>query len=336
MRRVSVCIPAYNGAKYLPATLESVCRQRHDDLEIIVVDDASPDNTREVVESWPDPRVRYVRNEKNLGVPGNLERALNLATGEYVGIYEDQDLFHPDLFARSVTIMERDRDVGFVATGVRIINFESNTVAVYTRPWAEVLDGAWVARQLLTRPYAAFGVSNLIRRSALVQIQRPWFDARYWWYADIHLWLRLASRNRVGYIRDPLISMRMRPPGHFLSDKHWQSLRIVNTIHRDDWRLGYPAGGISSKVGWVGYAIRRDFSALWTLAMEQSRDTRANMDGGIAALEEVATLPGRFLSRLICRLPLHSIREPGRRIWEHLARARRRRQQRRAFGQSVE
>jgi len=334
--RVSVCIPAYNGAKYLPAALTSLTRQTFEDLEIIVVDDTSPDNTREVVEACRDPRVRYVRNPKNLGVPGNLERALVLARGEYLGIYEDQDLFHPELLARSVSILNRDPGVGFVATGVRLIDFEDNTVAVYTRPWAEVLDGRWVARCLLTRPYAAFGVSNLIRRSALAQIERPWFDGRYWWYADIHLWLRLAARFRVGYIREPLISMRIRPSGHFLSDKHWQSLRVINTLHRDDWSYGYPEGGLASALGWAIFALRRDRNALWTLAAERARGESGHIEEGVAVLAEMATFPVQILARIIRHLPLHRIRGLGKRVWARMAKARRRRQQVRAFGRAVE
>ena len=73
---VSVCIPAYNSAIYIKKTMESVLSQKYENIELVVVDDCSRDNTVEVVRSVDDPRVRLVQNTDNLGMTGNWNKCL--------------------------------------------------------------------------------------------------------------------------------------------------------------------------------------------------------------------------------------------------------------------
>ena len=93
---VSVCIPAYNSARYIRTTMESGLGQKYENIELVVVDDCSKDDTVEIVRSVRDPRVRLVRNEKNLGMTGNWNKCLAEARGEYIKLICADDVLYED------------------------------------------------------------------------------------------------------------------------------------------------------------------------------------------------------------------------------------------------
>ena len=107
---VSVCIPTYLGGATLGASIASVLAQSHTDFELIVLDDNSPDDTRDVVAQFHDSRLVYRRNEINLGPQGNWNQCLSVAQGTYFKLLPHDDLLHPDCLARQIGILESDRN----------------------------------------------------------------------------------------------------------------------------------------------------------------------------------------------------------------------------------
>src|SRR5678815_3231547 len=106
--RVSIVLPTYKRAHVLPGAIASVLSQTHANLELIVVDDNSPDGTRDVVASFRDPRIRYVRNEPNLKLPRALNRGFSLSRGEYLSWTSDDNLYANTAIERMVAVM-RDK-----------------------------------------------------------------------------------------------------------------------------------------------------------------------------------------------------------------------------------
>ena len=92
---VSVILTTYNGEKYIAETLESVLNQTYTNLEIIIVDDASTDNTVQIIKSYNDKRIKLYSNDKNLGIGHNTNRALSLATGEFIMMQDHDDISSP-------------------------------------------------------------------------------------------------------------------------------------------------------------------------------------------------------------------------------------------------
>lgn len=99
---VSIVLPTYKRAHLLPDAIRNILDQAYANFELIIVDDNSPDNTREVVASFTDPRIHYVRNEPNLKLPRALNRGFSLARGEYVTWTSDDNLFAPTAIQRMV------------------------------------------------------------------------------------------------------------------------------------------------------------------------------------------------------------------------------------------
>src|SRR5262245_1141872 len=112
MPRFTIGISTYNRADLLREALEAALGQTYPDVEILVCDNASQDRTAEVVESYGD-RVRYHRNATNIGMYPNFAKAIELASGEYFSLLQDDDLIHRDFVRRALEAFARDDDVVF-------------------------------------------------------------------------------------------------------------------------------------------------------------------------------------------------------------------------------
>lgn len=115
MPLVSVVIPTYNRAEFLPRAVESVLRQTVDDFELIVVDDASTDDTEAVVERFDDPRVEYVRHGTNRGGSAARNTGIERSSGEYIAFLDSDDEWYPRKLERQVEEL-RSRSDEWVAT----------------------------------------------------------------------------------------------------------------------------------------------------------------------------------------------------------------------------
>lgn len=110
MARFTIGIPTYNRAHYLRRSLQSACDQTWPDVEVLVSDNASTDETPEIVRSFGD-RVRYHRNPENIGMWPNFLRLTELADGDYFSWLQDDDLIHCDFARRAAEVFESDKDI---------------------------------------------------------------------------------------------------------------------------------------------------------------------------------------------------------------------------------
>src|SRR5262249_61997367 len=103
---VSLCIPVWNGAAFLPEALASALGQTFRDFELLVVDDASDDASAAIAAAAGDPRLRLLRNERRLGIPGCWNRCLEEARGVYVKFLFQDDLLAPGALATLVNALD--------------------------------------------------------------------------------------------------------------------------------------------------------------------------------------------------------------------------------------
>jgi glycosyltransferase involved in cell wall biosynthesis len=153
--KVSVCIPTYNGAEFVAKAIESVLAQTFADFELLVIDDSSNDATVDIVRSFTDPRMRICRNEKRLGIPGNWNRCLSLARGEYICLFHQDDIMLPENLERKVQVLASDATIGFVHSAARMLLEDSAPTALEN--WIEdtdhdfITDGVIYFRKLFFR-----------------------------------------------------------------------------------------------------------------------------------------------------------------------------------------
>lgn len=135
MPKVSVCIPTYNTARYLPEAIESVLEQSFTDYELVICDNASTDQTAEICSSYDDPRIRYARFEEKTNQAGNFNRCLQEAQGEFITILHADDLLLQGFLADRVKRLE-DREIGLVFGAVQIVDRQSAIISTQSR-WSE-------------------------------------------------------------------------------------------------------------------------------------------------------------------------------------------------------
>jgi glycosyltransferase involved in cell wall biosynthesis len=130
---LSVGLPVYNGLPYLAETLRSVRDAEFQDYELIVCDNASTDGTREVVQHFArdDARIRYFRNERNIGAARNFNRSFELARGKYFRWLASDDLHSHGAIARCVDVLERDPSVFLAFPLTRVIDEKGNVTEDY-------------------------------------------------------------------------------------------------------------------------------------------------------------------------------------------------------------
>ena len=132
--KVSVITPTYNSEKFIKETLESIINQTHKNLEVLVVDDCSKDNTIEIVKSFNDSRIKLFQNEKNSGAAYSRNKALSEATGDYIAFLDGDDLWYKDKLEKQLTFM-LDNNYVFCYTKYELIDENSNRLGIiYTGP----------------------------------------------------------------------------------------------------------------------------------------------------------------------------------------------------------
>ena len=121
--KVSVCIPVFNGENYLHDCIQSVLEQNYGNFELLIMDNCSTDSTQLIVSKIQDNRIRYVRNDKNIGVYNNFSKCIAEAFGEYFILLPHDDLLLPGCLSNYVEKFE-DKSIGLVYSSVKIVNAE--------------------------------------------------------------------------------------------------------------------------------------------------------------------------------------------------------------------
>ena len=127
---VSIGIPTYNRANsYLRCALRSAVSQTYKNIEIIVSDNCSPDNTESVVREFNDPRIRYYKQNENIGPSKNRDFCLEQARGEYFALLLDDDLIDDDFISTCMDAVKCHREPGLILTGARQVDSEGNVLS---------------------------------------------------------------------------------------------------------------------------------------------------------------------------------------------------------------
>src|SRR5262245_22399918 len=150
--QVSFCIPVWNGAAFLPEALASALGQTLREFELLVVDDASDDASAAIAAAAGDPRIRLLRNERRLGIPGCWNRCLAEARGEYVKFLFQDDLLTPGALATLVNALERE-PTAVLAFGRREIRHEGDgDMPLRGEIYSAALEGFYAALRAAPSP----------------------------------------------------------------------------------------------------------------------------------------------------------------------------------------
>jgi glycosyltransferase involved in cell wall biosynthesis len=185
--RVTVVMAAHDDAPFLGAALDSVLGQTFGDFELIVVDDASTDTSREIVKRYRDPRVRLLVNATNLGGGATRNRGWAGGGGEYVANLDGNDVALPERLARQVAYLDAHPAVGAVGAQAIVIDAKGRRVGALWRPVTE-LGIRWC--RIFQSP--VIHSSAMFRRSVVGR-----YDERYRYGEDFDLFRRIATIHNL-------------------------------------------------------------------------------------------------------------------------------------------
>jgi glycosyltransferase involved in cell wall biosynthesis len=202
---VSVIIPAYNYGRYLESCLTSVLSQPGVDLEVLVIDDASTDETRHVAMGMAatDPRVEVRSHVRNLGHIATYNEGLAWASGDYIALLSADDLLTPGALARAAQLLDAHPEVGLVYGGAVLFQDGTELPDARTpeRPKWEIRPGRdWIRARCRAAESAIVSPEVVVRAS--LQRAVGGYRAELPHTGDLEMWLRFACRSDVGRLPD--------------------------------------------------------------------------------------------------------------------------------------
>lgn len=227
---ISVIIATFNRSGYLRQAIASVLAQTYPDLEPIVVDDGSSDDTAAVVAGFADPRIRYIY-QANQGRSAARNRGLAEARGRYIAFLDDDDLYLPHKLALQVQRLDSDPTLGLVAGGARIVDADGALL----RTWR-----TWEDQPHLTLPACLYALplltcAVLFRREWLARLAH-WFDPEMDRAEDTDFWLRLLIAGcKMDWTPDIVCAYRQHPANSQQdSERYYHGyLRLLDKLYAE-------------------------------------------------------------------------------------------------------
>ena len=213
MPKVSVLLSNYNGDKHLDESISSVLSQTYKDFEFIIVDDASTDSSRKVIENYHDKRIKKYYAEKNRNIAYSLNLALSMASGEYIARIDSDDVWELNKLEIQVQYMENHSECGACFTKVNIIDEYSNIANDMYDEYFQLFNSAenksqreWL-RFFFYQGNCLCHPSVVIRRNVLEHVG-GYYHLAYVPAEDYELWTRIVMKYPIHILEEKLVRYR--------------------------------------------------------------------------------------------------------------------------------
>ncbi|MCX7705662.1 MAG: glycosyltransferase family 2 protein [bacterium] len=281
---VTIGIPTYNSSRYIKDCLSSVLNQSYCNVEIIIVDNGSTDDTEKIVFSFKDPRIRFYRNPENIYCYGSYNVIISLAKTELIAIYHSDDMYKPSMVEEQVKFLQDKQNVMAVFTEADIINSEGEFIGEWRIP-QELVDSRMLDFRTAFNKFMKYGdflvcpsgmfVKNVFNEVGLFKEEKffsttndtLWLELlkKYgmernmiFTANDLEMWLRILQKFPVGILHKKLMYYRVHPgQGSSLYSTSYENFFIVmdyyeryarenNFISEHYWKYY-----ISKKIRWL-------------------------------------------------------------------------------------
>jgi len=203
--KISVIIPTYNKAQYLKEAIESVLNQAYKEIEVIVIDDGSTDDTGEVIKSFDDTRIIYFF-QKNKGPAAARNSGLKKAKGRYVAFLDSDDLWLSGKLKRQMDFIEKNPEIELLGTGCYEITDKGKIIGKKIFP----IKNKILQKDLIK--YNPFIQSSIIiRREVFGKVGL--YNQKFRESEDYDLWLRIAENHKIANLVEPLVMKRYYKEG---------------------------------------------------------------------------------------------------------------------------
>lgn len=198
---VSVIIPTYNRAHLVERAINSVLNQTYQDFEIIVVDDCSNDDTEAVIKRFHDPRIRYIRHEKNQGGSAARNTGIRAAHGEIIAFLDSDDEWMPEKLFEQVRVLREDPNCDAVYTDIYFVHEDGKMI---THRFPKVNGNIYY--ELLKKNVVGTTSTVLLRRQCFDTVGL--FDESLPSCQDWDMWIRISKNYKFRKIDKPLVKYK--------------------------------------------------------------------------------------------------------------------------------
>lgn len=200
---VSVVMAVYNGAARLRQAVECILTQTCDDLEFIVIDDGSTDDTSSILDTYTDPRIVRLKNDTNLGLTQSLNKGLATATGEFIARQDCDDYSYPSRLTKQVTHLNANHSIILQGTAAREVGESGEDFGRLSHPRTDTTI-RW--KMLLHNSFVHSSV--MLRRETLCKHKLK-YDPQLSYSQDFDLWSRLMFYGHVANLSETLIDLHL-------------------------------------------------------------------------------------------------------------------------------
>ncbi|NJL79246.1 MAG: glycosyltransferase family 2 protein [Richelia sp. RM2_1_2] len=219
-KKVSVIIPLYNAEKYIARTLQSILNQTYQNIEIIIVDDESPDNSVKICQQFNDSQIKII-HQKNRGLPGARNTGIRHATGEYIAFMDADDIWLPEKLNNHIIHLENNPDVGVSFSRSAFIDETDKPLGIYQITKLHDI----TPLDILCRSPIGNGSAAVFKKAVFEDIKFQanlygyvedyYFDDTFMLSEDIECWVRIALTTKWKFagLAQPLTLYRVHSQG---------------------------------------------------------------------------------------------------------------------------
>jgi glycosyltransferase involved in cell wall biosynthesis len=198
MSRITVIMPVYNAEKYLKQAIDSILNQSYENFELLLIDDASTDNSVDIIKKYMDKRIRLVQNETNMGIARTRNRGLELCNTDYIALMDDDDIAMSYRLEDEIRYLDDNPDIDIVGGHLRTIDKEGKDL---NKQWSVYLNPLYIKAYLLLGNTVANGTA-MFRKSFIekfhIRYQTDSFGAEdYRFWVECSLYGKIKNLDKV-------------------------------------------------------------------------------------------------------------------------------------------
>jgi glycosyltransferase involved in cell wall biosynthesis len=233
--KVSVLMSVYNGSRYLKESIDSILNQTFTDLEFIIIDDCSTDDSGEIISEYAekDQRIVLIKNPENIGLTKSLNKGLKIAKGEYVARQDADDISLPERLTKQVSLLNKEPEVALVSCNIALIDPDGNPIEKQIRACHPDL----VSLHLLFYNHLGGHSQVIFRRELVINLGGYCESFRY--SQDYELWCRIDKVGRIYILPEILLQQR----------RHNQSITLAKASEQEAYALSIVQNNISQLIG---------------------------------------------------------------------------------------
>jgi len=222
---VTVLMPVYNAERFLREAIDSILHQTLTQFEFLILDDGSTDSSVSIIQSYTDPRIRFIQNEKNLGISATLNRGIEVASCELIARMDADDISYPERLQKQYDFFQNNKDVALLSTWAREITETGDVIRTekWRRPffYYNLTFECWI-----------YHPSVMYRRSAVLDVgaySTPYSE-------DYDLWWQLSRKYKMDHLTETLVDYRLTDVSLYRATKKTeyeeaQYNQIVRNLH---------------------------------------------------------------------------------------------------------